>query len=166
MVIPMCAQIMGAMINIILDRILIFGFIGIQPLGMTGAAIATVIGQWIAMVITLIAVIKKYSLKGQFQSHMCKQIYANRIGSIVTQSLYTLYIVGLNMILKTFTEDAVTVLGIYYKIQTFFFIPLLGFQQVILHFIGLKAVWWTFPITEIIAAVVGMMSLQKILFKK
>lgn len=275
MVIPMCAQITGAMINIILDRILIFGVIGIRPLGMTGAAIATVIGQWIAMVITLIAVIKKYSLKGQFQSGMCQQIYANGIGSIVTQSLYTLYIVGLNMILKTFTEDAVTVLGIYYKIQTFFFIPLLGFQQVILplvsynygagnkarnkevfkysicfavsvmavvtiifflfpeklvgifsqnkaivligtyafpvisisfifagivivataylqgisrvktslfiivlrqifllvpvawilHFAGLKAVWWTFPITEIIAAVVGMMSLRQTLFK-
>ena len=62
----------------------------------------------------------------------CRQIYANGAGSIVTQSLYTLYILGLNMILKIFTEDAVTVLGIYYKIQSFFFIPLLGFQQVLL----------------------------------
>lgn len=58
------------------------------------------------------------------------------IGSIVTQSLYTLYIVGLNMILALFSEDAVTVLGIYYKIQSFFFIPLLGFQQVLLPVIS------------------------------
>lgn len=58
------------------------------------------------------------------------------IGSIITQSLYTLYIIGLNMILKGFTEDAVTVLGIYYKIQSFFFIPLLGFQQVLLPLIS------------------------------
>ena len=276
MIIPMCAQITGAVINIILDRILIFGMMGFQPLGMTGAAIATVIGQWIAMLITLIAVIKKHSLKGHFQLDMCRQIYANGIGSILTQSLYTLYIVGLNMILKIFTEDAVTVLGIYYKIQTFFFIPLLGFQQVILplvsynygagnknrnkdvfkysitfavsimavatlifflvpeklvgifssndrimkigcyafpvisisfifagitivttaylqgivrvktslfiivlrqifllvplawilHFIGLKAVWWTFPITEIIAGAAGIFSLRELIFKR
>lgn len=52
------------------------------------------------------------------------------------QSLYTLYMVGLNLILKGFTEDAVTVLGIYYKLQTFFFIPLLGLQQVILPIIS------------------------------
>ena len=84
------------------------------------------------MVITLLAVMKKYSLRGTLKPEFCKQIYANGIGSIVTQSLYTIYIVGLNMILKLFTEDAVTVLGIYYKIQLFFFILLLGFQQVLL----------------------------------
>ena len=56
--------------------------------------------------------------------------------SIIMQSLYTLYIIGLNLILKQFTEDAVTVLGIYYKLQTFFFIPLLGLQQVILPIIS------------------------------
>ena len=132
MIIPMIAQITGSVINIILDVILIFGMGSIPALGITGAAAATVIGQWAAMMITLISVIKRYSLKGRFRLDICRQIYANGIGSIVTQSLYTLYIVGLNMILKMFTEDAVTVLGIYYKIQSFFFIPLLGFQQVLL----------------------------------
>lgn len=52
------------------------------------------------------------------------------------QSLYTLYIIGLNLILKQFTEDAVTVLGIYYKLQAFFFIPLMGLQQVIVPVIS------------------------------
>ena len=132
MIIPMIAQVTGSVVNIILDVILIFGAGQIPAFGIMGAAIATVIGQWVAMLITLSAVTKKYSLKGQFKLNDCKQIYTNGIGSIVTQSLYTIYIVGLNMILKLFTEDAVTVLGIYYKIQSFFFIPLLGFQQVLL----------------------------------
>ena len=132
MMLPMIAQVTGSVVNIVLDVILIFGAGRIPALGITGAAIATVIGQWAAMAITLLAVMKKYSLRGTFKLEACKQIYANGIGSIVTQSLYTIYIVGLNMILKIFTEDAVTVLGIYYKIQSFFFIPLLGFQQVLL----------------------------------
>lgn len=132
MIVPMIAQIVGSIINIILDVILIFGMGHIPALGITGAATATIIGQWAAMLITFHSVTKRYSLKGQFKLNSCKQIYANGIGSIVTQSLYTIYIVGLNVILKIFTEDAVTVLGIYYKIQSFFFIPLLGFQQVLL----------------------------------
>ena len=132
MMIPMIAQVTGSVVNILLDMMLIFGIGYIPALGIRGAAIATVIGQWVAMVITLLAVMKKYSLRGTCKPEFCKQIYANGIGSIVTQSLYTIYIVGLNMILKIFTEDAVTVLGIYYKIQSFFFIPLLGFQQVLL----------------------------------
>ena len=132
MMIPMIAQVTGSVVNIVLDIILIFGTGHIPTFGIRGAAIATVIGQWVAMVITLLAVMKKYSLRGTLKPEFCKQIYANGIGSIVTQSLYTIYIVGLNMVLKSFTEDAVTVLGIYYKIQSFFFIPLLGFQQVLL----------------------------------
>ena len=175
MIIPMIAQVAGSVINIILDVILIFGAGKIPALGITGAAVATVIGQWAAMMITLICVTKKYSLRGRFKWKDCREIYANGIGSIITQSLYTLYIIGLNMILKLFTEDAVTVLGIYYKIQSFFFIPLLGFQQVLLpllrqifllvplawllHFAGLNAVWWTFPVTEIIVGITGILTI-------
>ena len=132
MMIPMTAQVTGSVVNIVLDILLIFGAGPIPALGIRGAAIATVIGQWVAMVITLLAVMKKYSLKGTCKPRLCKQIYGNGTCSIVTQSLYTIYIVGLNMVLKSFTEDAVTVLGLYYKIQSFFFIPLLGFQQVLL----------------------------------
>ena len=99
-------------------------------------AIATVLGQWAAMFITLAAVRRIYPQRGKWDTSTCFQIYQNGTGSIVTQSLYTLYIVGLNMILALFSEDAVTVLGIYYKIQSFFFIPLLGFQQVLLPVIS------------------------------
>ena len=64
------------------------------------------------------------------------RIYQLGFPSIIMQSLYTLYIVGLNLILKLFSEDAVTALGIYYKLQTFFFIPLFGLQQVIVPMIS------------------------------
>ncbi|MCA5959646.1 hypothetical protein LC724_02515 [Blautia sp. RD014234] len=101
-------------------------------MGIRGAAIATVIGQWSAMAVVLLSVLRHCPLNGRFRAGSCIQIYKAGMPAIVMQSLYTLYMVGLNLILKQFTEDAVTVLGIYYKLQTFFFIPLMGLQQVIL----------------------------------
>lgn len=136
MMLPMAAQVTGAILNVALDPLLIFGY-GIFPeLGVTGAAIATVVGQWVAMGMTVVGVLRRYELTGRFRASACRDIYRAGIPSIVMQSLYTLYMVGLNLILKGFTEDAVTVLGIYYKLQTFFFIPLLGLQQVILPIIS------------------------------
>lgn len=136
MALPMAAQVIGAVINIILDPVLIFGLFGAPCMGIAGAALATILGQWAAMFITLTAVRRIYPKHGKWSGGTCLQIYQNGIGSIVTQSLYTLYIVGLNMILALFSEDAITVLGIYYKVQSFFFIPLLGFQQVLLPVIS------------------------------
>ena len=136
MVTPMIAQVTGAVINVILDTVLIFGMFGMPELGIAGAAFATIAGQIAAMVITLIAVCRIYHFQGKVQAENCIKIYQSGFPSIVMQSLYTFYIVGLNLILKQFTEDAVTVLGIYYKLQTFFFIPLMGLQQVILPVIS------------------------------
>ena len=136
MVTPMLAQVAGAVINLVFDPIFIFGLFGTPELGVTGAAITTIMGQWTAMLITLKAVFRTYDVRGKFRFKDCVQIYQSGFPSIVMQSLYTLYIVGLNLILKQFTEDAVTVLGIYYKLQTFFFIPLMGLQQVIVPVIS------------------------------
>lgn len=134
--IPMLAQITGAVINVILDPILIFGLPGMPQLGIEGAAIATIVGQLAAAIITFASVHHNYLLKGSISVKNCVEIYKSGMPSIIMQSLYTLYIIGLNLILKQFTEDAVTVLGIYYKLQTFFFIPLMGLQQVILPIIS------------------------------
>ena len=136
MVTPMLAQVAGAAINLVFDPIFIFGLFGAPELGVAGAAIATIMGQWAAMLITLRAVFRTYDVRGTFRFRDCIQIYQSGFPSIIMQSLYTLYIVGLNLILKQFTEDAVTVLGIYYKLQTFFFIPLMGLQQVIVPVIS------------------------------
>ncbi len=139
MTIPMIAQIAGAVCNIILDPILIFGMGGIPEMGLKGAAIATVCGQWCCMLITLVGFVAQYPKEqrhGRLHPAIIREIYRSSAASILMQSLYTLYIIGLNLILKGFTEDAVTVLGIYYKLQTFFFIPLMGLQQVILPIIS------------------------------
>lgn len=136
MLTPMIAQVTGAVINVILDPILIFGMFGMPESGAAGAALATIAGQLAAMLITLAAVFRIYRFQGKIRLQNCIRIYRAGIPSIVMQSLYTLYIIGLNLILKQFTEDAVTVLGIYYKLQTFFFIPLMGLQQVILPVIS------------------------------
>lgn len=136
MVTPMLAQVAGAAINLVFDPIFIFGLFGAPELGVAGAAIATIMGQWAAMLITLRAVFRTYDVRGTFRFRDCIQIYQSGFPSIIMQSRYTLYIVGLNLILKQFTEDAVTVLGIYYKLQTFFFIPLMGLQQVIVPVIS------------------------------
>ena len=136
MVTPMLAQVVGAVINIVFDPIFIFGLFGAPELGVAGAAITTIMGQWAAMLITVKAVFRTYDVRGTFRFRDCIQIYQSGFLSIIMQSLYTLYIVGLNLILKQFTEDAVTVLGIYYKLQTFFFIPLMGLQQVIVPVIS------------------------------
>lgn len=136
MITPMLAQVTGAVINIVFDPILIFGLFDAPELGIAGAAIATIAGQWAAMLITLISVLRSYDVQGKLRLKDIWQIYRSGFPSIIMQSLYTLYIVGLNLILKQFTEDAVTVLGIYYKLQTFFFIPLMGLQQVIVPIIS------------------------------
>ena len=134
---PMIAQVVGALVNLVLDPVFIFGLCGFPAMGTGGAAIATVIGQWLAMAVVLVGVCQTYEVRtGRFSIRACLQIYKEGLPPIVMQSLYTLYIVGLNLILKQLTEDAVTVLGIYYKVQAFFFIPLMGLQQVILPIIS------------------------------
>lgn len=120
---PMIAQIVGALTNIVLDPILIFGMFGIKPLGVAGAAIATVIGQSLAAVITGIKGFYKPPKINIFLPYV-KQIYIAGLPNIIMQALWTVYILGLNVLLASFSDASVTVLGIYYKLQSFFFIPL------------------------------------------
>lgn len=120
---PTIAQVAGALTNIVLDPLLIFGAGPLPEMGISGAAVATVAGQIVAALI----VMKKGFRKSPPLSCYSKgivHIYKLGIPNILMQSAYTVYIFGLNMILATFSDAAVTVLGLYYKWQTFFFIPL------------------------------------------
>ncbi len=132
---PMLAQIFGAITNIILDPILIFGMFGLPELGISGAAIATVAGQIVAALIVLRKGFRKSPKKEVYPYHVIK-IFRLGIPNILMQSAYTFYIMGLNLILATFSDQAVTALGLYYKWQTFFFIPLGAMQTCIVPVIS------------------------------
>ena len=132
---PMTAQIIGAVTNIILDPLLIFGMLGLPKMGIAGAAAATVAGQIAAALVVM---------KKGFVKPPKKEVYPRciarifRLGTpnILMQSAYTFYILGLNLILSGFSDQAVTALGIYYKWQTFFFIPLGAMQTCIVPVIS------------------------------
>ena len=131
MKLPMIDQIVGAIINIILDPLLIFTF----NLGITGAAIATIIGQIVSSLILLKYFINKPTSFNKYKLYIGK-IYKLALPNILMQSAYTFYIFGLNIILSGFSDAAVTTLGLYYKWQTFFFIPLGSLQTCIVPIIS------------------------------
>lgn len=132
---PMIAQIFGAVTNICLDPILIFGLFGLPKMGIAGAAIATVLGQIVAALIVMKKALKNTSKPNAFLKRTGMAIKLG-LPNVLMQSAYTFYILGLNLILSAFSDAAVTALGLYYKWQTFFFIPLGAMQTCIVPVIS------------------------------
>lgn len=131
----MISQAAGAVINIILDPILIFGLYGMPELGVAGAAIATVVGQIAGGILGLIFNVKKnkeirFSLKG-FKPDMrtIANIYKVGVPSIVMQAIGSVMTYGMNIILIAFSSTATAVFGVYFKLQSFFFMPLFGLNN-------------------------------------
>ena len=132
---PMVCSLTGAVVNIILDPILIFGLLGAPKLGVAGAAIATVIGQVCGMTMGAFITFKgdhlvKLTVKGfKIDWKIAADIYKVGLPSIVMQSIASVMIIFYNKILVDFSTTAVAVLGVYFKIQSFVFMPVFGLNQ-------------------------------------
>ena len=132
---PMFTSLSGCITNIILDPIMIFGYFGCPALGVTGAALATVIGQIVGMCVTLIVVNKKHfavkaTLKGlKVNGPIIRQIYEVGFPAMVMQAIASVLNIFMNAILIGFSETAVAVLGVYFKVQSFVFLPVFGMNQ-------------------------------------
>ena len=131
----MITQSIGAIINIILDPVFIFGYFGVPKMGVAGAAIATVIGQIVAGTIALVINIKKndeiqLKLKGfRPDGKIIAWIYEVGIPSIIMQAIGSVMIYGMNRILIAFSSTAVAVFGVYFKLQSFIFMPVFGLNN-------------------------------------
>ena len=135
MVWPMLMQALGCVVNIILDPIMIFGLLGCPEMGIAGAAIATVIGQLAAMALSFFALFKAQNQlhfpRGGFRLRwgVIGEIYNVGAPTILMNSLGSVLVTGLNSLLMGFSETAVSVFGIYYRLQTFAFMPVSGLTQ-------------------------------------
>ena len=132
----MVSQITGAVINIIFDPILIFGYFGFPRLGVTGAAIATIFGQSIATCIGIYFNIKhnpevNLSIKRIFRpkSEYIKPIYMVGVPSMLMMSIGSVMTYAMNVILGKFSDTATAVFGVYFKLQSFFFMPVFGLNN-------------------------------------
>lgn len=132
----MFTQLTGAIINIILDPILIFGLFGVPKMGIAGAAIATVIGQVIAAIFAFILNMKKneeitIEISKIFKPDMkiIKTILSVGIPSMIMQAIGSVMTFGMNKILIVFSSTAVAVFGVYFKLQSFVFMPIFGLNN-------------------------------------
>lgn len=138
----MYTQGIGAVVNLILDPIMIFGYLGFPAMGVTGAALATVIGQIVAGALAVYLNHKKndevkIELRGfRPNGHVIGQIYGIAVPSIIMQAIGSVMTYGMNRILITFTSTATAVFGVYFKLQSFVFMPVFGLNNGVIPIIA------------------------------
>lgn len=138
----MLIQLIGAVINLVLDPILIFGLFGFPRLEVAGAAIATVLGQIIAMVVGLYLNFRhnpeiRLSFKGfRPDGDMIRRIYRVGVPTMVMNAIGSVMVFSMNQILIGFTKTATAVFGVYFKLQSFIFMPVFGLNNAIVPIIS------------------------------
>lgn len=138
----MITQGTGAIINIILDPILIFGLLGMPRMGVAGAALATVIGQIVAGIMAMTLNHKKnvevhIQLKGfRPEGRLIGEIYKIGVPSIIMMAIGSIMNFGMNQILLAFSATATAVFGVYFKLQSFIFMPVFGLNNGIIPIIA------------------------------
>ena len=138
----MITQSTGAILNIILDPILIHGWFGAPAMGIAGAAVATVIGQWVSAALVWFFNFR-FNPEVQFGARYLRldgktvrQILVVGVPSIVMNGIGSVMTFGMNQILQNFTETATGVFGVYFKLQSFFFMPLFGLNNATISIIA------------------------------
>ena len=138
----MVTQLIGAIINIILDPVFIFGLCGMPKMGVTGAAVATVLGQFVGALLAILLNLK-YNPEIRIRLRLIRrdkpvvrEIYRVGVPSIVMQSIGSVMTFGMNKILFVFTPTATAVFGAYFKIQSFIFMPVFGLNNGMLPIIS------------------------------
>ena len=134
-VLSMITQGIGAIVNIILDPILIFGYFGLPEMGVLGAAVATVIGQLVAAILAIVfnicfnkeirIILKNFLPDGA----LIKEILVISIPSVLMQAIGTVMTLCMNAILIGFSNTALNVFGVYFKLQSFVFMPVFGLNN-------------------------------------
>lgn len=138
----MFTQGIGALINIILDPILIFGLLGAPKMGVRGAAAATVVGQIAAGVLAIVVnTMKNHEVRINMRGfrpdgRIIGMIYGIGVPSIVMQAIGSIMNYGMNVILISFTSTATAVFGVYFKLQSFVFMPVFGFNNGVIPIIA------------------------------
>ena len=138
----MITQTTGAVLNIILDPILIFGWFGLPEMGIAGAALATVIGQWVAALLAIFLNQKFNKALELHRHHILPDSYVIRmimnvgIPSIIMVGIGSVMNFGINKILQGFSETATGVFSIYFKLQSFFFMPLFGINNAVISIVA------------------------------
>ena len=175
-VLAMTTQLVGALINIVLDPVFIFGLCGMPRLEVAGAAVATVLGQIAAALLAIFLNLKKNpdihirSKLIHWDKTVAREIYRVGIPSIVMQSIGSVMTFGMNKILFVFTPTATAVFGAYFKIQSFIFMPVFGLNNGMVPIISYNygaarpdRVWKTVRLT--IFTAVGIMCLGFLAFQ-
>ena len=138
----MIAQLAGAITNIVLDPIMIFGLLGLPALGITGAAVATVIGQFVTLFVSgWLNLRKNKEITFKFRGFKPKisviaEIYRVGIPSILLASIGSVMTYLMNLILGAFTMTAVAVFGVYFKLNSFIFMPVFGMNNALVPIIA------------------------------
>ncbi len=171
-VLSMISLILGAIVNIILDPIMIFGLLGCPKMGIKGAAIATVIGQIVGAVVALLLNKTKnpvihVKFKGyHFNINDVKAIYKVGMPTIVMQAIGSVMTFAVNAVLMGVSATAVAFFGVYYKLQNFLMMPMNGLGQAAIPIVGfnfgsgdkdrIRQAWRGIVPAGIIMAVIGM----------
>lgn len=142
MIWPMVFQLSGAVTNIILDPVFIFGWFGLPAMGVTGAAIATVLGQILSMFLAIaVIVLREHAVTVSLphfrpEAAVFRDIFSVGLPAIIMQAIGSVMIMGLNSILIALSSTAVAVLGVYFKLQSFVMMPVFGLGQGALPIMG------------------------------